>query len=342
MRILLKNILGIFTLWIPVRTMTRLTGQNIILPFYHTVSDENPPHVKYSYNIRTIKQFTNDLEFFLRSYLPVNSSDLKDIVTGEKQIKKPVMALGFDDGLREVHDVIAPILIKKGIPATIFINPAFVDNNGLFYKYKASLIIDRLDRVNHPESVYEIINSRLGTDIRKRSQMLRLIQTVGYKNQEILDSIAELIDLDFTTFLKIRKPYLSVEQIRQLLQQGFEIGSHSLDHPAYSGLSLDEQLKQTKESLKWIANTFSLNYRYFSFPFTDEGVSKDFFDAVFQPDKPVTDLVFGTAGLKKTFFPFHFQRVPLEDSGLGARFFIRGEYMYYMLKGPAGKNVGKI
>lgn len=339
MRILLKNILGIFTSWIPVRTMTWLTGQKIILPFYHTVSDENLPHLKYSYNIRTIKQFTDDLEFFLRSYLPVSSSELKDFVTGNKQIKKPVMVLSFDDGLREVQDVIAPLLIKKGIPATIFINPAFVDNNGLFYKYKASLIIDRLDRANHPESLYEIINSRLGTDIRKRSQMLKLILYVGYEHQDILDSIAELVDLDFTTFLKIRKPYLTVEQIRQLQQQGFQIGSHSLDHPMYSGLSLDEQLRQTKESLKWIMDTFSLEYRYFSFPFTDDGVSREFFNAVFSSDKPVADMLFGTAGLKKTIFPFHFQRIPVEDSCLRARFFIRGEYLYYMLKGLAGKNV---
>jgi peptidoglycan/xylan/chitin deacetylase (PgdA/CDA1 family) len=340
-RTIFKNILGISTFWIPVRTLTRVTGQNILLPFYHAVCDEDLPHLKYSYNIPTIKQFTDDLEFFLRSFLPISCPDLKDIITGEKKIKKPVMAISFDDGLREVHDVIAPILIKKGIPATIFINPAFVDNKALFYKYKAGLIVDRLVRAKHPKSLYEVINSRFGTDIRKKSQMMRIILNINYDEQSKLDSIAELLELDFSTFLKIRKPYLIVEQIRNLQQQGFQIGSHSLDHPMYSGLSLDEQFRQTKESLEWITDIFSLDYRYFSFPFTDDGVPKSFFDTIYNLEKPVADLVFGTAGLKKTIFPFHLQRIPMENSRFRARIFIRGEYVYYMLKGLAGRTVRK-
>ncbi len=341
-RVLFKNILGITAFWIPVRTLTRLTKQNIILPFYHTVSDDDLPHLRYSYNIRTIGQFIKDLDFLLKSFVPVGFSDLKDFITGVRKLKKPVMALSFDDGLKEVHDVIAPLLIQKGIPATIFINPEFVDNKGLLYKYKASLIIDRLDRADHPGNLYEIINSRLGTDIRRRSHMVRSILNIGYEQQDILDTVAELVDLDFSTFLRIRKPYLTVEQISRLQDQGFRIGSHSLDHPLYSGLDLEQQLEQTKKSLEWITETFGPDYRYFSFPFTDDGVSAEFFNAVFHPDKPLADMVFGTAGLKKTILPFHFQRIPVEDSGLRARFFIRGEYVYYMLKGLAGKNVRKI
>ena len=335
-----KNILGIFASGISVRVLTRLTGQNIILPFYHAVCDEDLPHLKYSYNIRTVKQFTDDLEFFLRWFLPITCSDLESIVAGEKKINKPVMAISFDDGLREVYDVITPLLIKKGIPATIFINPAFVDNKVLFYKYKAGLIVDRLVQAKHPESLYEVINSRLGTDIRKKTQMMKMILGMSYEDQSRLDSIAELLELDFLTFLKIRKPYMTVDQIRDLQQQGFQIGSHSIDHPLYSRLNLDEQIRQTKDSLAWITDTFSLDYRYFAFPFTDYGVSGDFFRAVFYPGKPIADIAFGTAGLKKTIYPFYFQRIPVEDSGLRARFFIRGEYLYYMLKGVVAKNTG--
>ena len=97
MRIFLKNMFGICTSWVPVAVMARLTGQKIILPFYHAVSDEILPHLRYSYRIRTIRQFIHDLEFFLRFYLPVNFSDLMDIINGTMQVKKPVMALSFDD-----------------------------------------------------------------------------------------------------------------------------------------------------------------------------------------------------------------------------------------------------
>jgi peptidoglycan/xylan/chitin deacetylase (PgdA/CDA1 family) len=339
MRVLLKNILGIFFSIVPVKQMIRLTGQKIILPFYHAVSDESLPHIKHLYSTRSVKKFSEDLDFFLRSYQPVSFSELLQLLKGSGKVDKPVMVVSFDDGLKEVYEVIAPILLKKGIPATVFVNTAFVDNRDLFFKYKASLIIDRLDKINHPKNLYEIINSRLGSTIRSKPAMVRKILNISYDQKNMLDSIAELLDINFETFLKIRKPYLTITQIQELLKQGFQIGTHSLDHPMYSSLSLDEQLRQTIESTKWITDTFNPSYRFFSFPFVDDGVTADFFDKIFNDDHKLIDLSFGSAGLKKEKYPFHLQRIPVEKSILGARFFVGGEYVYYIFKSFVGKNV---
>lgn len=341
MRTLIKNFLGIFFAVVPVKPLIRLTGQKIVLPFYHTVSDESMPHIKHLYSIRTLRKFCRDLDFFLRWYNPVSFSELLEYLKGSRKVTTPVLALSFDDGLREVYDVIAPVLLKKGIPAAIYINPAFADNRDLFFKYKASLIIDRLDKINHPESLYEIINSRLGSRIRSRTAMIRTILNISYEQKNILDSIAELLDINFDTFLKIRKPYLTTDQIRELSKQGFEVGSHSMDHPMYSSLNLDEQLRQTTESMKWITDTFNPGYRFFSFPFIDDGVRADFFNTIYNTGNQMIDLSVGSSGMKKEKYPFHLQRIPLEKSSLGARFFVRGEYVYYMLKSLFGKNVVK-
>lgn len=339
MRILFKNFLGIFFSIVPVKLLIRLTGQRIVLPFYHAVSDESLPHIKHLYSIRSVKKFTEDLDFFLRYYIPVSLSELPELLKGAGKVNKPVMALSFDDGLKEVHEIIAPILRRKGIPAAIFVNTAFVDNRDLFYKYKASLIIDRLDNINHPENLYEIINARLGSTIRSKPAMIRKILSISYEQKKMLDSIAELLDINFETFLKIRKPYLTIHQVQELLKQGFEVGAHSLDHPMYSSLNLDEQLRQTNESMKWIKGTFSVDHRYFSFPFIDDGVTAEFFNTIYNKDNRLIDLSFGSAGLKTENYPFHLQRIPMEKSTLGARYFIRGEYLYYIGKSLVGKNV---
>jgi peptidoglycan/xylan/chitin deacetylase (PgdA/CDA1 family) len=341
MRTLVKNISGIFFSAFPVKQLINLTGQNIILPFYHAVSDESLPHLRHLYSIRSVKKFTEDLDFFLRHYQPVSFSDLFELLKGTGKADNPVMALSFDDGLREVYDFIAPILLKKGIPAAIFVNTAFADNQGLFFKYKASLIIDRLDKVSHPENIYEIINSRMGTEIISKSAMIRKILNIGYERQNILDSIAELLDINFDTFLKIRKPYMTIEQLHDLQTKGFQIGSHSVNHPMYSSLGLDEQLRQTSESIKWITDNFNPGIRCFSFPFIDDGVSTDFFETIFNKDSRIVDLSFGSSGMKKEKFPFHLQRIPMEKSKVGARFYLRGEYVYYALKSLFGRDVVK-
>jgi hypothetical protein len=341
MRIVVKNILGIFFAIVPVKQLIRLTGQKIVLPFYHAVSDESLPHIKNLYTIRSVKKFSEDLDFFLRHYQPVSFSELLELSKGSGKVNKPVMALSFDDGLREVHEVIAPILMKKGIPAALFINTAFIDNRDLFFKYKASLIIDRLDKINHPKNLYEIINSRLGSTIQSKPAMIRKILNISYEEKNILDSIAELLDINFNTFLKIRKPYLTIDQIRDLLKKGFEVGTHSMDHPMYFCLSLDEQLRQTIESMKWIIDTFNPGYRFFSFPFIDDGVTADFFDTIYSKDNKMIDLSVGSAGLKKENYPFHLQRIPMEKSTLRARYFVRGEYVYYAFKSLFGRNIVK-
>ena len=337
----MKNITGICFSAVPVNLLGRLTGQKIILPFYHAVSDYPLPHLRHLYTIRTSKQFIDDLDFFLKHYRPVSHSELHSFVLGHDKPGKPLMVLSFDDGLREVNEVIAPILIKKGIPACIYINSAFTGNQALFFKYKASLIIDRLKSLGHPSSLYEIINSRMGTSIRSKSAMIKKILGINYQEQAILDSIAELLEIDFNAFLKIRKPYLTVDQLKELQSKGFEIGSHSVDHPLYSGLSLDEQLMQTRNSIKWIIETFNTGYRFFSFPFIDDGVKAEFFNAIFREDPLKVNMSFGSSGLKREQFSFHMQRIPMEKSRLGAFYYIKGEYAYYILKSLAGRGVVK-
>ncbi len=337
-RTLVKNISGIIFSAAPVNLLIQITGQRVILPFYHTVSDEPLSHLKFLYSIRSVKQFSADLDFLLKHYLPVSFSDLYESIKPGRKIEKPIMALSFDDGLREVYEIVIPILIKKGIPAAIFVNTAFAGNRSLFFKYKTSLILDRLESLGHPAGLYEIINSRMGTSITSRSAMIRKILDTGYHQQTILDSIADLVEIDFDTFLKIRKPYMTIEQLKDLHSKGFEIGSHSMDHPLYSALMIDEQLRQTSDSMKWIMETFNPRYRFFSFPFIDDGITSDFFDTVFKTDGGIVDMSFGSSGIKKETYPFHLQRIPMEKSKLGAFVYIRGEYVYYIMKSVVGRD----
>ena len=52
----------------------------------------------------------------------------------------------LDDGLSGCHRYIAPLLRKKGIPASFFLNNRFIDNKSLFYRYKASLLVHQVKK----------------------------------------------------------------------------------------------------------------------------------------------------------------------------------------------------
>ena len=296
-----------------VNSLAELTNQNFILPFYHLVSDEACPHIKNLYQVKTVAQFESDLDFLLKHYTPIAASDLTNVVNGKLKNKK-IFLLSFDDGLREVHDIIAPILLRKGVPAIFFLNSDFIDNRALMFRYKVSLLIEQL------------ANDK--SDLKK---FLKTERTDSALIQETADKLSYKFDL----FLETQQPYLTSAQIETLIAQGFSIGAHSCNHPYYEDIPLQEQLRQTFESLAFLQSRFSIKEKMFAFPFTDFGVTRSFFDSVFLDKK--LDFSFGGAGLKKDVSPFHFQRLAMEQAATAEQI-VRAEYIYYLLKIPFLKN----
>lgn len=133
-----------------LKRLIKISKQQLLLPFYHLVSDNEPEYVKGLYKSKTIQQFKNDLELFLKYYEPITLEDVILFNKGELKLLKPSFHLTFDDGLSNFYHVIAPILSKKNIPATVFVNTAFVDNKDLFYRYK-EVLKDRNSTFNKPD-----------------------------------------------------------------------------------------------------------------------------------------------------------------------------------------------
>lgn len=298
-----------------------LYSKKIILPTYHLVSDSAPPHVNALYRVRTPKEFMKDLEYLLRHYQPIHLSDLIENVHEKRALKKNLFHLSFDDGLKECYDVIAPILKEKGIPATFFLNPDFVGNKHLMFRYKASLLINK------------ILSDK--PDLHK--PFIPEITRVTYSTKPRLDDLARLIGFDFQDYLINHRPYMDEGEIKKLISNGFTIGAHSMDHPEYSHISYEEQLRQTRESINYVSRTFGLAYKVFAFPFNDDFISSRFVDTILSGSEPLADLIFGVAGIKKDYHPHHLQRIPMEKAYSGRKI-IYGDYLYYSAKALIGKN----
>jgi peptidoglycan/xylan/chitin deacetylase (PgdA/CDA1 family) len=329
------NFLPVMAQMLPLNGLIRVTGKRIIFPFYHLVSDEEVPHIKHLYKIRTSKEFIKDLDFLLKHYKPISIDDYLESLKNKNPLPDKCFLLSFDDGLREFHDVAAPILRQKGIPAVCFLNSAFIDNKDLFYRYKASLLIDRLPQARDQEVIKNWFQK---SGLPFTADYRGLLQ-VTYQNRHLLDDLAEKAGVDFDEFLLKQRPYLDSAQISSLIREGFAFGSHSIDHPEYRFLEEAEQIRQTTESLRIIKGTFGIKERLFCFPFTDSGVRRSFFDQVFNPLHPIADLTFGGAGLKNDSIPRNIQRIPFEGTSLTARQILGTEYLYYMIKAIFGKNI---
>lgn len=291
------------------------------------VTDEVPIHIKYLYKPFNAVTFEKHLDFYVKHYKPVEHfSDFE---------KPGRFLLTFDDGLREVYDVVAPILKRKGIRAMIFVNLSFVGNSDLMFRYKASFLIDKLlkkqispaesEQLNH---IFEMNNLSV-VDIKKS------ILEIDYSHRKIIEDILLIFDIDILEYLQKQKPYMSLEQIKQLESDGFWIGMHSATHPDFKQLAVDEQYSDIRSGVQWHKTHFPDQPSYFAFPFTDDGL-------LLKSIKLLNSLgvtkSFGTAGIKLDVCRNHFQRFPVENYSGNINSIIRGELVYQLLLRIFGKH----
>lgn len=293
----------------------------VFLPFYHMVSDEKLPHI-LNYNYRNITQFETELDFYLKYYKPISLVELKSgNFTGK------VFHLSFDDGLKECADIIAPILLKKGIPATFFINSAFADNKALFHRYKTSLVLNELKRKTENQVLQFLHKNGITTE--------NMLQTSIHKTK-IVDEAAGMLGVDFNQFLDEQKPYLTTSQILDLQKQGFSIGAHSNRHPEFWLIDEGQQKEEIRLSFEWLEKTIHPEIKAFAFPYTDSGVPKSVFEYLHH--EMGCDISFGTAGLKYDELENHLQRYPAEQPG-DFEANLKAEIIYHFLRKPVGKTI---
>jgi peptidoglycan/xylan/chitin deacetylase (PgdA/CDA1 family) len=238
----------------------------------------------------------------------------------------------------EVYDIVAPILLKKGVPACFFIASAFIDNKEMCYDHKKSVLAEAVNKGLSSETESEI--KRVLESFGKYSNgIYESILRIKYDEKHYLNRLAAVIGIDFHQYLQRIEPYLKSDSISKLIQLGFGIGAHSIDHPLYSNLSLEEQLRQTIESVIKIRETFGINYGAFAFPLSDAGVKAKFFETL--SASGLVDVSFGGGGFVNDEVRTNFQRLSFENPPLPAERLVKVEVTRKLSRFVTGKGTIK-
>jgi peptidoglycan/xylan/chitin deacetylase (PgdA/CDA1 family) len=273
----------------------------VLFPCGHTVGHIAPLHVRHLYKIPSPAKLKSDIDFLVQKYRPLQFSELERIGRfPEKKGPPTYFVLSFDDGMREVYDVIAPILREKGIPAIFFLNSATIDNKELMWRHKASLLIDRSQQ--EPARVPPQLSRYPGNTVGEK------LLAVRFADKAILDEIAAFYEVDFNEYLRRNQPYLTTEQVLELASSGFEFGAHSASHPCFSEISVENQKEEILRSVSFI-RALALPCRYFAFPFHDHEVTTGVFSYMRELELLLS---FGTSDSRLDSVPFSFQRFALD------------------------------
>jgi peptidoglycan/xylan/chitin deacetylase (PgdA/CDA1 family) len=326
-----------FSALLPTALLTKAAGSPALFPYQHLVSDKEVLHIKHLYPCKNTKQFTEDLDCLLQRFQPLAVTDLQDAISSGKKIPSNSFLLTFDDGFREVYDVIAPILLKKGVPAIFFINPAFIDNRELFYRCKISLLIEQVYRNKNNSSLLQQCAKVLGNDMNiDASAIASGIKKITNFNQEITNQLATVFKLSYADYLEQEQPFLTTSQLVELTKQGFTIGAHSWDHPYYDLLSNEEKLLQTKRSVTFVTEKVRPKVTTFSFPHFDTNIPQSFFSAL--PQACHVDLLFGIQNQKKELQNKMLHRFNAERPDMPLKKQLNGILLLMILRELTGRN----
>jgi peptidoglycan/xylan/chitin deacetylase (PgdA/CDA1 family) len=150
------------------------------------------------------------------------------------------LAISFDDGYADNHDVALPVLRRHGLKATFFVATSFLDGGRMWNDTLVEAVRGaRADELDLGDGTLPGLDGRipLGDLPARRRALPRLLLAAKYlapaPRLQAVERIARALRADLPGNLM-----MTSEQVRALHRSGMGIGAHTQSHPILS--TLDE------------------------------------------------------------------------------------------------------
>ena len=290
-------------------------GSNTLkIVYYHTISDVLLDYFPEE-TTQTIDTFRRQVKYLDKRYNIISLEEaLYKRTNGERFSDDLVITT--DDGFKENYTTIAPVLSDMNLSFTALLCNDLLDNKSLMWR-NALFFIRSKCAVGEIEKVIDTVCNEYQINVPRKGEGLMAwsLRAWPYKLKDTLAYYFwdKLIDVPLSDFLSDKKPYLTSEQVSELVSNGFSIGSHSRSHPYFKMMSDNEIDYETISAANELEKQFDTQINAFSFPFerpyTDSTQSK--------VEKILSDrfnVILGTRdkGLNHSESAFHWERLSME------------------------------
>lgn len=234
--------------------------------YYHVVSEKK---LQYYFNNKTITpdEFEFQINTF-KKYYEIISLNEAIVLAKNKQSLKKKLVITFDDGFKENYTIIAPILRKYKITGTFFLIGNCLNNKDLMWRNKL-LVINKTEK-NKLNEVIKFNSIKFQINLKDYKNLMDW--SFKYFPMETKESIVNSLwsgtmDISVNEYLNKHKPYLTDNQIREMSEEGFEFGSHSMSHPIFNKISYENFKEEIIKSIDLIYAITNQKVFSFSYPF---------------------------------------------------------------------------
>lgn len=196
---------------------------------YHGVDTVDDPVVNYDRLQVDPDLFRQHVEALASRY---RVSALGTLLASVKQgdpWPEHALAITFDDGYRNNHAVAAPILRQLGVPATFFVTHDYLSGRDYpwWYQLRAAIANTHLPEVESPGGDTRLslrtVGERISAALRwERDLVCRPLTERRPRLAALLAMLREVPQRPY--------PMMTVVEARRLGAEGFELGTHTMQH----------------------------------------------------------------------------------------------------------------
>lgn len=274
-KLLLRTLLAQVAHRTGLRALFRKRRQGIPVLMFHNVG--HPPETAYLPDHMKVSEARLEKLLRLLERSGYRTLTVSQIMAELEAGRTPndVIGLTFDDGYRDNHDVLLPILQRHNATATIYVQTGPMKGrlNWLHHYFwvLASAGPHELGRqiashIDRPHLADDLARLPEG-DVEAEYEMKRLLkyQVAAEERDEILARI--FTDLGGDDAELARAVYMGPDECRALDEAGVEIGAHTVNHLILSSLDATRQRLEIEGSLRALESWLGHGVPSFAYPY---------------------------------------------------------------------------
>jgi len=211
-------------------------------------------------------------------------ASVSDLLNPDIDISQPVAVLTFDDGLKDFYNYVFPVLKRWKVPATVYCSTAPLINASLLNMHRIHLLLGALGQkefrrrferlLDHYKDscaletpsvpVFDKLYPRDDEDTRKFKKLLnfQLPHTVLSPILKSLFKQAYGSEKEI-----VERFYMTLDEIKEIKNEGFDIGIHTHNHHILSHLDIHQQKEEITTAVDYLREQINLETIHVAYPY---------------------------------------------------------------------------
>jgi peptidoglycan/xylan/chitin deacetylase (PgdA/CDA1 family) len=251
-------------------------GIMLTIVIYHYVRDirtSRHPGIKGL----ELADFDGQLDYLSKHYRIINWDDVRTAASAKQELPRNACLLTFDDGFSDHYRNVYPRLVKRGITGSFFPSAAPLDGKKVLDVHKIHFTLAAVsDQAGLVKEVLGMIKAwRKDNDIPSDADLLAKYAKQGkydppdtvFLKKILQRGLPELVRASIINELFgrhvsqdesafSRELYMDLDQLREMVRHGMEVGGHGSDHVWLDALPDEAQEKEIRQTVALLSRIY--------------------------------------------------------------------------------------